>query len=124
MQRLPCTKRAIAEARNTREDRFCDRVGHDLASTRPLASGANCGNALHVAHEGNALPLPPVIPDDRQHLERAITLLGCRARGDLGASARAELASLVGCYPDASTAMHWKRSLKLVRDDEIFVRTG
>lgn len=77
-----------------------------------------------MANKGEALLLPPVIPDDRARLERAITLLGCRARAELGASARAELTALVGRYPDAATALGWKRSLKQVRDDEIFGRTG
>lgn len=122
-------------------DRFCDRIARDLLPrTRDRRISESCddadrkrdllqaeptaGNASHVANEGKALPLPPVIPDDRRHLERAITLLGCRARGELGASARAELTGLVGCYPSARTALEWKRSLKLVRDDEIFGRTG
>jgi hypothetical protein len=73
-----------------------------------------------VANNGKALLLPPVIPNDRARLDRAITLLGCRARGELGTSARAELTELVGRYPDAAVAMSWKRSLKQVRDDEIF----
>lgn len=79
-----------------------------------------------MRNNGDALLLPPVIPEDRIHLERAITLLGCRARAELGASARTELTELVGRYPDATTALGWKRSLKQVRDDEIFDsrRTG
>ena len=77
-----------------------------------------------MVDKAETLLLPPVVPDDRVRLERAITLLGCRARGELGAHARAELTVLVGRYPDAATAMGWKRSLKLVRDDEIFDRAS
>jgi hypothetical protein len=94
------------------------------AEWRSSCNRAGSQPRLLVANESNALPLPPVIPDDRPRLERAITLLGCRARGELGASARAELTDLVGRYPDAGTAMDWKRSLKQVRDDEIFDRVG
>ncbi|HET8936152.1 MAG TPA: hypothetical protein VFN67_22060 [Polyangiales bacterium] len=77
-----------------------------------------------MANKSEELSLPPVIPDDRPHLERAITLLGCRARAELSATTRAELIELVGRYPDAATALSWKRSLKQVRDDEIFDRAG
>jgi len=90
----------------------------------PLATVAVRAHADLVANMGEPLLLPPEIPDDRARLERAITLLGCRARGELGTSARGELSGLVGCYPDAATAMSWKRSLKQVRDDEIFDRAG
>lgn len=69
--------------------------------------------------------LPPTVPQDSAQLERAIILLGSRAKGlDLSAKPRAELAALVGGYPGPQTAANWKLALKQVRDDEIFDRTA
>jgi hypothetical protein len=67
------------------------------------------------------LSLPPILPEKRQLVERAIMLLGSRAKGlELSASTRKELQSIVGAYPSPTTAADWKRNLKSVRDDEIF----
>jgi hypothetical protein len=69
--------------------------------------------------------LPPKVPGARQELERAIILLGSRAKGlDLQESKRVELILLVGGYPKPLTAANWKRALKSIRDDEIFDCTG
>ena len=61
---------------------------------------------------------PPVIPTDVPDLERAMMLLGQRAKGqDLKAKAQAQLRELIGAYPKAETAAVWKTLLKQVRAD-------
>jgi hypothetical protein len=54
---------------------------------------------------------PPRMPEGPER-ERAITLLGNRARSELSAKARAELERLVGAYPTAEQAGRWKTGLK------------
>ena len=68
--------------------------------------------------------LPPSVPATLPALDRAIVLLGNRAKGELRASVRAELSTLVGTYPDPPTALRWKTALKSIRDDEIFGVAG
>jgi hypothetical protein len=70
------------------------------------------------------LELPPIVPSDRDALDRAIVLLGNRAKGELRQSIRSELIGLVGRYPDPATAQRWKTTLKGIRDDEIFGQVG
>ena len=64
--------------------------------------------------------LPPKTPESLRELERAIILLGARAKGTLTKSRRKELIDLVGAYPDAAAAGIWKACLKPLRDDELF----
>jgi hypothetical protein len=65
--------------------------------------------------------LPEVTPNSRSQLQRAIMLLGTRAKGlELNESTRQELIALVGAYPEPTTAASWKRELKAIQDDEIF----
>jgi hypothetical protein len=69
--------------------------------------------------------LPPRTPCTREELDRAIMLLGNRARGlELRESTRSELLGLVGRYPDQTTAGRWKSILKDVRGDVIFKYAG
>jgi hypothetical protein len=64
--------------------------------------------------------LPPVVPTTSADLERAIVLLGERAKGELRAKTASKLTSLVGEYPDVITAKRWKNGLLKCRGDEIF----
>ncbi|MGH2413730.1 MAG: hypothetical protein ACRDEA_08570, partial [Microcystaceae cyanobacterium] len=59
-----------------------------------------------------SLSFPPKIPETPQSLERAIILLGNRTKGELTQKTRQELRELLDVYPDASTAAHWKQSLR------------
>jgi len=59
---------------------------------------------------------PPRIPPELAELDRAVMLLGSRAKGmDLSAPRRKELATLIGAYPDAVTAARWKAALRPLR---------
>lgn len=65
--------------------------------------------------------LPPIVPTTRVALDRAIVLLGARAKGEqLRACKVQEIVGLLGRYPDAVAAAAWKSELKRLRDDEIF----
>ena len=66
------------------------------------------------------MSVPPKTPESLAELERAIILLGSRAKGPLTKPRRKELIGLVGAYPDAAVASVWKASLKPLREDEIF----
>lgn len=78
-----------------------------------------------MATPNNTPRMPPIVPPSRTALERAILLLGCRARGeDLRASKVQELVGLLGRYPDRVTALAWKTELKRIREDEIFDCAG
>lgn len=66
------------------------------------------------------MTVPPKTPENLADLERAIVLLGARAKGPLTKPRRVELVDLVGAYPDAAAATSWKASLKPLRDDEFF----
>ncbi len=58
----------------------------------------------------------PQVPTELSKLDRAIALLGERAKGlELRSSKQIELAQLLGRYPDAETAAAWKSSLKKQR---------
>jgi hypothetical protein len=70
------------------------------------------------------LELPPKIPADGGQLDRAIKLLGERAKAELTSRVRTELIELLGKYPNAKEAADWKRALKSTRLDEIFERAG
>jgi hypothetical protein len=87
-----------------------------------LANERERGEIFAMA--ADLVPSPPMVPHRRAPLERAIILLGCRAAGDLRASKRVELISLIGAYPDAKTATAWKSTLKRLRADEIFETAG
>ncbi len=58
-------------------------------------------------------PLPiPQVPEDLAELDRAIELLGERAKGQLRASKQDELVLLLHAYPNVPTAAAWKSELK------------
>jgi hypothetical protein len=56
--------------------------------------------------------LPPVIPGTAEGLQRAIVLLGSRAKGELTTKPKGELVELLGAYPTAEQAAVWKTKLK------------
>ncbi len=60
----------------------------------------------------NAISLPPRLPQNRQELDRAVILLGCRKQAELSTRARGELAELIGVYPTIEEAALWKRVLR------------
>jgi hypothetical protein len=61
-------------------------------------------------------PLPPRVPPELAELDRAIMLLGVRAKGtELTAPRRREMVALLEAYPDAATAAHWKAALRVLR---------
>ena len=63
-------------------------------------------------HNPDMPSLPPRLPQDRQELERAITLLGNRKQAELSKHARHELERLIGVYPTLKEATRWKRILR------------
>ncbi len=56
--------------------------------------------------------LPPVIPGTAEGLQRAIVLLGSRAKGELTNKPKSELMELIGTYPNPEQAVVWKSQLK------------
>lgn len=58
------------------------------------------------------ISLPPRLPQDRQELDRAVILLGCRKHAELNTRARLELERLIGVYPTTGEATLWKRILR------------
>lgn len=59
------------------------------------------------------LELPPVVPGDAAALQRAIALLGNRAKGPLTKKPKKELISLVGRAPiTEAEAAKWKAALR------------
>lgn len=63
--------------------------------------------------------LPPQIPSEMEKLERAITLLGSRAKGELKPKVYRELLELMGKYPYAEQAAEWKKELKRIRKERL-----
>lgn len=62
--------------------------------------------------------LPPVLPEQRDQLTRAVMLLGERAKGtELRQKHREELTGLVGVYPEPAQAAAWKRALRALREE-------
>lgn len=70
-----------------------------------------------MARKGAALDaLPPRLPDEPAARERAIMLLGNRAREpEMKPKVRRELEALVGAYPDQETAQRWKLAMQALR---------
>ena len=71
----------------------------------------------------NAISLPPRLPQNRQELDRAIILLGCRKQAELSTRTQHELIELIGVYPTVEEAALWKRVLRracqdVIRQDE------
>jgi hypothetical protein len=65
-------------------------------------------------------PLPPRVPPELAELERAIMLLGSRAKGtDLTAPRRKEMVALLDAYPDPTTAARWKQALRELRAEAV-----
>ena len=60
----------------------------------------------------NKMQLPPQIPQSKDKLERAISLLGNRLQAELKSKPAQELMSLLGRYPNPEEAIAWKQSLK------------
>ena len=58
------------------------------------------------------MQFPPQIPQSKDKLERAISLLGNRIQADLKSKPAQELVTLLGCYPSPEEAIVWKQSLK------------
>ena len=58
------------------------------------------------------ISLPPRLPQDRQELDRAVILLGCRKHSELNTRARLELERLIGIYPTKEEATLWKQILR------------
>jgi hypothetical protein len=63
------------------------------------------------------LPLPPVVPNTVEDIERAVVLLGNRVRNELRRGPRHELEALIGKYPTRTDAVAWKISLKRMRKE-------
>ena len=62
------------------------------------------------------MQLPPQIPQPKDKLERAVSLLGNRIQAELKSKPAQELVELIGRYPSPQEAIVWKQSLKqLVR---------
>ena len=58
------------------------------------------------------MKLPPQIPQSKDELERAISLLGNRIQANLKSTPAQELVKLIGRYPSLEEATVWKQSLK------------
>ncbi|PSB31364.1 hypothetical protein [Chlorogloea sp. CCALA 695] len=58
------------------------------------------------------MQLPPQIPQSKDELERAVSLLGNRIQADLRSKPAQELVALLGHYPSPEEATVWKQSLK------------
>lgn len=58
---------------------------------------------------------PLKLPTDAARLQRAITLLGSRAKSELAPKARQELEQLLGTYPSAQQAAVWKQTLRQIQ---------
>ncbi len=58
------------------------------------------------------MQLPPQIPQSKDKLERAVSLLGNRIQAELKSNPAQELAELIGRYPNPQEAIVWKQSLK------------
>ncbi len=58
------------------------------------------------------MQLPPQIPQSKDELERAVSLLGNRIHAELKSKPAQELVTLIGRYPNPEEAIVWKQSLK------------
>jgi len=58
------------------------------------------------------LLLPSRIPQSKNELERAVSLLGNRIQAELKSKPAQELVALLGRYPSPEEAIVWKQSLK------------
>ena len=58
------------------------------------------------------MQLPPQIPQSKDEMERAISLLGNRIQAELKSKPAQELVALLGRYPNPPEAIVWKQSLK------------
>lgn len=58
------------------------------------------------------MQFPPQIPQSKDKLERAISLLGNRSQADLKSKPAQELVTLLGRFPSPEEAIVWKQSLK------------
>lgn len=58
------------------------------------------------------MQLPPQIPQSKDKLERAISLLGNRIQAELKSTSAQELVELIGRYPNPQEAIVWKQHLK------------
>ncbi len=58
------------------------------------------------------MQFPPQIPQFKEKLERAISLLGNRIQAELKSKPAQELVTLLGRYPSLEEAIVWKHSLK------------
>jgi hypothetical protein len=58
------------------------------------------------------MQFPPQIPQSKDKLERAVSLLGNRIQADLKSKPAQELVTLLGRYPSPEEAIVWKQSLK------------
>lgn len=56
--------------------------------------------------------LPPKLPSTIETLQRAITWLGNRTKGELTDKPRRELVNLIGVYLSLEEATEWKQRLK------------
>jgi len=79
----------------------------------------NCNVMKDKRSDLNAISLPPRLPQNRQELDRALILLGCRKQAELSARTRCELAELIGVYPTIEEAALWKRVLRRACQDVI-----
>jgi hypothetical protein len=67
----------------------------------------------------NTILLQPRLPQNREELERVITLLGNRKQVELNAPARSELLKLLGVYPTEEEASFWKSVLRRVYQEDV-----
>ena len=70
------------------------------------------GRMKDVQDSFSKISLPPRLPQDRDELDRAIILLGCRKQVELNRLARLEMERLIGIYPTKEEATLWKRILR------------
>ncbi len=62
-----------------------------------------------------SLRRPPKIPGEQKAFDRAIMLLGSRAKFEPTPKIQRELEELLGAYPSLEEAVAWKSSLKAIR---------
>jgi hypothetical protein len=59
------------------------------------------------------------LPQNREELERAITLLGNRKQAEPNPTARNELQELLDVYPTVEEASFWKSVLRRVYQEDV-----